>query len=720
MASEVYNNPWASALPPSRNSFWESEVAQLEPAEQLSYRLGQETFSISGDIYEGFIRIWKSLLGGHPQLKGEHLSKCNISELRTNFQPDVDIVNVLRLSNMSDEALGNAWQEASEAVLFETDLKGPTSADVENAMEWRSFIVLLDRCCRISASDLGSFLGHFPLPLPPTAVTWSKRNPFQTNPFAKSATQLSSGNMSRNMHSNETNGRRHSQSHDSRHPASPLHSQEASQSWTSKAVPSSPSYDKDALENGSRRTQAARPRASSYLEDLQDLHLSSYPDGLEVVSATPVRSTMSRPETESVRTTSTLTNPTRTYEADTAPSPSTDVPQLGRFEFSRTKSEPPVPLNHPFFDEHAELEAPTTPRSPSSPSTTQKELPQIPKAARRTSLLGRMRSGSSSGPASPVDQRTGEFSMPGIPELESSQATSEARRIAQRHLMDMQGSDLPNKSKSSSFSLHRRSQSSDQFSLSMLAAGLEATAKEGSLPVVEAMFESGADPNFSVRGSRPTRHRALEIAAITGHPHIIDYMIRRGADSTAVNTSLIHSVLAGNTDMATHLILSHHADVDYGIVLQHANPTYGSYARTGYREHVEYLNVLSAASSLTDKEKRLRFLKVLLSKNCNVNASIWTVYKLKEIIKPSMLSQVELETGAHYGTPKIVHDGFGYSPLARFTPICLESVKLLLRGMHSRSNINLQVQPTSFPKKAIFAGISDFLLILLACQFLIH
>ena len=72
------NNPLVTALPPSgdnsqrsipsQGSFWKQEIAQS--VTQLEYMLNEETFSIKGITYEGFIRIWKGLLGGRKQLNG--------------------------------------------------------------------------------------------------------------------------------------------------------------------------------------------------------------------------------------------------------------------------------------------------------------------------------------------------------------------------------------------------------------------------------------------------------------------------------------------------------------------------------------------------------------------------------------------------------------------------------------------------------------------------
>ena len=50
------------------NPFWKTQIPQ--PAKQLEYMLKEETFSINGEAYEGFTRIWNGSLGGRKQLHG--------------------------------------------------------------------------------------------------------------------------------------------------------------------------------------------------------------------------------------------------------------------------------------------------------------------------------------------------------------------------------------------------------------------------------------------------------------------------------------------------------------------------------------------------------------------------------------------------------------------------------------------------------------------------
>lgn len=159
--------------------------------------------------------------------------------------------------------------------------------------------------------------------------------------------------------------------------------------------------------------------------------------------------------------------------------------------------------------------------------------------------------------------------------------------------------------KSLSLSRSKKDQESSQFSLLTLATGPERAAKKGSLPIIEAFFEFGADPDYSVRGYKPIRQRALDLAATAGQSRGIYYMIQHGADSAAVNTALTYAVLAGKAELATRLIVVRHADVDSGVYLQHDNPGCGPLANSGLHSHIEYLDVFSAASNIFDKDERV-------------------------------------------------------------------------------------------------------------------
>lgn len=465
----------------------------------------------------------------------------------------------------------------------------------------------------------------------------------------------------------------HSQSVVSSNPASP----EAPHSV--HVVNSSSSYHEGGPDNSEfRGVPSPVPRkAPRYLEDLQE---HSHADGLKEFTAAYGSSTLAGLETASV---STFSDAPEVYESDVIPL----IPGASRMAGNNPRQRP-ISLDQ--RSDYSGIDPFTTPRTSNA---SQKELEHLYKASSRGSLQGSIIRKPTPRSALSIDSRTGNPPSPGIFEVEAPHCTPETRRIVKNRLMEIESSDPSASSGDLSRGLKRLSLSrsksdqtvqTSQFSLSTLATGLERSIQEGSLPIVEAFFEFGADPNYSTRGSKvskPIRHRALDFAAISGHSLIVDYLVHRGADSTAVNTALVYAVIAGKVDIATRLIEVHHANVDSGVYLQQNNPDYNVYARTGLRSHIEYLNVLSAALDITDQDERIRFVRLLISRNCNVNASIWKVYKIKEVIAQKRLTATEDQQGVHIGYPKIVHDGFGYSPLARFTPMCPVSVKILLQGM---------------------------------------
>jgi len=210
-----------------------------------------------------------------------------------------------------------------------------------------------------------------------------------------------------------------------------------------------------------------------------------------------------------------------------------------------------------------------------------------------------------------------------------------------------------------------------QYSLSTLATALEQAAEEGSLALAEAYLGFGADPNFSYKGSKFLRHGALEIAASKGHTQVVDYLVLCGADQIAVNDALVHSTTAGHAALSTRLIMTHNADVNASACLSNnLLPEKGPKTIVAF---MAYQNVLSSSSKILDERQRTQFIKLLISKGCDVNDIQWVVYKTEE--KPDRKKTRK---------EKIMGDdtriGFGYSPLGILAPLCSESVKLLLKA----------------------------------------
>jgi hypothetical protein len=143
--------------------------------------------------------------------------------------------------------------------------------------------------------------------------------------------------------------------------------------------------------------------------------------------------------------------------------------------------------------------------------------------------------------------------------------------------------------------------------------------------------------------------------------------MQRGADSISVNTALVHTILAGKIEIARRLITVYHANVNSGVFLQHDNSAWSpNQQKTALRGNIEYLNVLSAAAKILDKDERVRLVELLIRRGCNVNAYIWKAYKFKEY-KVGLKAFYELNLGS---VPRSVENGFGYSSLASFTSTC--------------------------------------------------
>jgi hypothetical protein len=579
--------------------------------------------------------------------------------------------------------LGHAWQEASQAILLERRADASYNAEIEDTMQWQDFIILLDACCRLSGNDIEYFLKRFPLPSARTIAIRGRRNPFQAKPEVDPfspipVSPMSSPDLRQSVHSIATIKSSPSPPLASSYLTSP----ESSHSWTKKMVDSSAPQHDSALQNtGLLAVPRLTPQnGKTYLEELQE---SSHADGLKEFNAVYGSSILSdmKPASFVSRRSSVL----EIYESDTMPL----LPGASRMGVAKRRTDSPDTQNrYGSFDTQSDYSGIEAFEQPRTPKIRRKELDRSSQSSLRGSLQGEVIRKPLSISMSSVNQQSSNRRLSGSVELEAPLCTPATRQIAKSRLLEIQGKDTSASSvefmkgylKGLSLSGNKKDQGNRQFSLSTLATALEGAAKEGSLPIIQAFFELGADPNYSSRGSKPTRHRALDFAAISGQSLVVDYLIHRGADCTAVNTALVHAALAGKVEIATRLVVVHYADVDSGMYLKFKNPEYGSMANTGLRSHIEYVNVISAASKITDKAQRLQFLQLLISKNCNLNAETWKVYQLKEMISPKALTAGELE-GVQPGFPKIVHDGFGCSPLARFTPLCSASVKLLLQGI---------------------------------------
>lgn len=238
-------------------------------------------------------------------------------------------------------------------------------------------------------------------------------------------------------------------------------------------------------------------------------------------------------------------------------------------------------------------------------------------------------------------------------EAEVPDVTVESRRIARNRLIALQDKEsAPKPFEGRSLSIFGRKKASNAYSLSILATGLENAAKEGSLPLVATFMEFGADPNYRSKAARE-RHDALQYAATRGHTGIVEYLVRKGADSTAVNNALIHAILRAHIDLAMRLISAHGADVNTFKYL----PVKPGGALNFSKGRV-YANVLAIAAFINNNHDRIRLVQLLLAQKCDIDNIIWFLYK----------------------TAKNVEYGFGYSNLALFVPKCPFTVDILLKS----------------------------------------
>lgn len=237
--------------------------------------------------------------------------------------------------------------------------------------------------------------------------------------------------------------------------------------------------------------------------------------------------------------------------------------------------------------------------------------------------------------------------------------TAESRRIATNRLIALQDKEpVPKSFEGRSLSIFNRKRVSDApasraaYSSSILAAGLENAAKEGSLSLVATFIEFGADPNYRSKAPR-VRHDALQYAAAGGYIGIVEYLVRKGADSTAINNALIYAILIGHVDLAMRLISSHRADVN---TFKYLPVKPGGVLN--FSKGQVYANALAITAFVNNKRDRIRLVQFLLARKCDIDNIIWFLFK----------------------TAENVEYGFGYSNLALFVPKCPFTVDVLLKS----------------------------------------
>lgn len=109
------------------------------------------------------------------------------------------------------------------------------------------------------------------------------------------------------------------------------------------------------------------------------------------------------------------------------------------------------------------------------------------------------------------------------------------------------------------------------YGLDALAHVLEDAAQEGNLPLVQAIFALGANPNFrSVNRIKNRRHHALDKAVAGGHVDVIDFLMRQGAtfdlgrngkdEFEPIDYKLLDTAYAGFMDVVKYLIVNQGAN----------------------------------------------------------------------------------------------------------------------------------------------------------------
>jgi hypothetical protein len=210
--------------------------------------------------------------------------------------------------------------------------------------------------------------------------------------------------------------------------------------------------------------------------------------------------------------------------------------------------------------------------------------PKLPPGSlQRMDTMSSMNSArSSESPGSPFEQHhrisVAQPSMQNImeqgpPELSPSDAHTEVLRLLDK-------ADETSSKKSSGgalkkgFSLRRsntaKPASNASHSQETLTTVLENVAEEGSLPMVKAVLNLGADPAYRSTGKmKKVKHEALAKATAGGHARVVDYLLSKGATYgeaqkkstyTPLDWALLTASYKGHAELASILISAHGAN----------------------------------------------------------------------------------------------------------------------------------------------------------------
>jgi hypothetical protein len=213
--------------------------------------------------------------------------------------------------------------------------------------------------------------------------------------------------------------------------------------------------------------------------------------------------------------------------------------------------------------------------------------PRFPSGALgRMNTMSSISSGqSSTAPGSPFDQHhrisiaEAGTSIPGVmeqgpPEIDSTEAHAEVLRLLDKadETSSRKASDASPKK---GFSFRRSNTvkaptSNGSHSQEALTSVLEKVAEEGSLPMVKAVINLGADPVYRSTGKmKKATHEALAKATAGGHAKVVDYLLLKGATYgeaqkkaayTPLDRALLTAAYKGHADLVNVLISAHGAN----------------------------------------------------------------------------------------------------------------------------------------------------------------
>jgi len=680
------------------------------PPSSLDFQMDGQTMCICKEAYIAYTNIWMECVGGKKSIPGTDKAKLIVMSGTNHLTAEDEVVQVLSLSGLPLETLVKVWDLTSGAFGSpdaQHSLNKPTGTDVG----WEKFIVLLSVSHQSSGLDLKSYMRKFIKPPPrrppiPKGPNLALYNDMQAVVKQLGQTAIKDENAPKNRPPI-----RHRRQHSA--PVSTIIETEIIQKSASamslplkesgSAADSNPTPNN--LEGSAPMPRKPAKIATAPPVPRKPAKLATFPSVRRNSDANIGRPPLNTPQASgsdisdgfqeystifvrpppiplSLRAgwNSKIQN-NSSSEQDEVPSSLKRSSQASTHTHSGSGDElyldeSRTPASHNILD-LSELSDSVPPLLSESlqphirdsisgsiqPSTDPENAP-IPLTTLQSPLLAARQSKYWEPAAvsiSPIP-----YDIPEIPPYDIggeslSLVTADTRQIARNRLIALKDQSYPSKeviSRRKSVLGFKKTVEAE-FSLSILADALERAVHEDNLPLVATFIEFGADANNrqNVAKTKFERHAALQIAATAGYSHIIDYLIEKGADSTAINNALIFATAACQLNLAMRLISVHGADVNTFAKLP-AEPIYG------VSKHEVYINALGLAANIKEEQERIRFVEFLIERQCDVNGIVWRQYKTT--------------TNQQYG--------FGYSNLALFVSQCATTVDRLLKaGAHAHT-----------------------------------